>query len=436
MTGIERESETPATVIRGARVIDPADDVDGVHDLFLQNGCVAALDRAPPGFRAEIEIDARDRVACPGIVDLCARLREPGQEHKATIASETAAAVRAGITSVCCPPDTRPVIDTPAVVELIRRRAEQQGAARVFTVGALTQGLAGSQLTEMAALKAAGCVGVSNASAPLASLLVLRRALEYAATFDLTVFLQAEEPSLQDGGCVHEGALATRLGLPGIPEAAETAALAAALALIEQTGVRAHFCRLSAARSVRMVARARHDGVPVSADVCAHQLFLTETDVAEFNGLYHVRPPLRTQRDRDGLRAGLAQGVLDAVCSDHQPHEADAKLAPFPATEPGISGLETLLPLMLRLVEEGTLDLPTAIARITVDPARILGIPHGTLAPGAAADVCIFDPRRPWRLDADTLHSRGRNTPFLGWEFTGRVTHTLVGGRIVFEDRG
>lgn len=435
MTDAERDEGPPDTAIRSGRVIDPANAVDGVHDLFLRGGRVAALDRPPPGFRAEVEIDARGRVVCPGLVDLCARLREPGHEHKATIASETAAAVRAGITSVCCPPDTDPVIDTPAVVELIRRRAEQQDAARVFTVGALTQDLAGVQLSEMAALKAAGCVAVGNALAPLDGMLVLRRALEYAATFDLTVFLHAEDPSLQDGGCVHEGAVATRLGLPGIPEAAETASVAASLALIEQTGVRAHFCRLSTARAVRMVARARHDGVPVSADVCAHQLFLTETDVSGFDGRYHVHPPLRTQSDRDGLRTGVAHGVLEAVCSDHQPHEADAKRAPFPATEPGISGLETLLPLTLRLVAEGSIDLPAAIARLTSGPARILGIAHGTLTPGAAADVCVFDPHRPWRLDPATLHSRGHNTPFLGWEFEGRVTHTLVDGRLVFEAR-
>ncbi len=419
--------------ITGGRVIDPANGIDGPHDLFLHAGRVAALDRPPPGFRAEREIDARGKVVCPGIVDLCARMREPGHEHKATIASETAAAVRAGITTLCCPPDTDPVIDTPAVVELIRRRSGQCGAARVFAVGALTQGLGGSQLSEMAALKSAGCVAVSNALAPLSGMLILRRALEYAATFDLTVFLHPEDPALQDGGCVHEGVVATRLGLPGIPEAAETAAVAASLALIEQTGARAHFCRLSTARAVRMVARARHDGIPVTADVCAHQLFLTETDVGGFDGLYHVRPPLRTTGDRDGLRAGLAKGTLDAVCSDHQPHEADAKLAPFPATAPGISALETLLPLTLRLVGEGVLDLPAALARLTCGPARILGLPFGTLSLGASADVCVFDPERHWRLEEGEMLSRGHNTPFLGWEFTGRVSHTLVGGRLVYE---
>ncbi|HQU15770.1 MAG: dihydroorotase [Chromatiales bacterium 21-64-14] len=423
----------PAIVVRGGRVIDPASGVDGVHDLYLRDGRIAALDHPPAGFHADREIDANGSWVFPGLVDLCARLREPGQEHKATIASETAAAVRAGITTLCCPPDTQPVIDTPAVVELIRQRAELPGRARVFTLGALTRGLEGNQLSEMAALKAAGCVGVSNGWQPLASTLVLRRALEYAATFDLTVFLHPEDPYLHDGGCAHEGAVATRLGLPGIPEAAETAAVASALALIEQTGVRAHFCRLSTARAVQMVARARHDGLPISADVCAHQLFLTETDLAEFNSQYHVRPPLRTVRDRDGLRAGVARGTIAAICSDHQPHEPDAKLAPFPATAPGISALETLLPLTLRQVHEGGLDLPTAIARVTVGPAQILGLPYGTLGTGRAADLCILDPERPWRLGPRAMASHGLNTPFLGWEFTGQVTHTLVAGRVVFE---
>ncbi len=369
---------------------------------------------------------------CPGLVDLSARLREPGQEHKATIASETRAAASAGITSLCCPPDTDPVVDTPAVAELIRQRAEAAGYARVYPLGALTQALDGTRLSEMAALKAAHCVGVSNALTPLANTQVLRRAMEYAATFDLTVFLHAEDPWLRNDGCAHEGMVSTRLGLPGIPEAAETVAVARDLALIEHTGARAHFCRLSTGKALRMVARAQYDGLPVTADVSAHHLFLTEMDIGDFNSQCHILPPLRTLRDRDALRAGITGTTLAAICSDHQPHEPDAKLAPFSETASGISSLETLLPLTLRLVDEQLLTLSDALARLTCQPARILGIDGGTLGPGKPADVCIFDPDAYRFFSEKDMVSRGRNTPFSGWELRGRVTHTLMGGEIVY----
>lgn len=414
-------------------IIDPANGVDTVGDLYIANGCIAAIGAAPPGFSAQRRIDAAGKVVCPGLVDLGARLREPGQEHKATIASETRAAARGGVTSLCCPPDTSPVVDTPAVAELIRQRAAAAGMARVYTLGALTQGLDGQRLSEMAALQRAHCVGLSNALVPMANTQVLRRAMEYAATFHMTVFLQAEDPWLRNNGCVHEGMMATRLGLPGIPEAAETVAVARDLALIEHTGVRAHFCRLSTGKALRMVARAQYDGLPITADVSAHQLFLTEIDVGDFNAQCHVLPPLRTQRDRDALRKGVANNTLAAVCSDHQPHEPDAKLAPFGATAAGISGLETLLPLMLRLVTDGVLPLNDALARVTAQPARILGIEAGTLTPGRPADVCIFDPEDYWTLEPERLASRGHNTPFAGWELRGRVTHTLLGGKLVYE---
>lgn len=419
--------------ITNGRVIDPANAIDGVQDIFIADGRIQAIGDALQGFTADREIDATGLIVCPGLVDLCARLREPGQEHKGTIASETFAAASAGITTLCCPPDTDPVIDTPAVIELIRNRAEAAGYARVVPLGALTEGLAGESLSEMAALKEAGCVGVSNALRPITNTHVLRCAMEYAATHGLTVFLNPEDPWLRNKGCMHEGAVSTRLGLPAIPESAETAAVARDLMLIEQTGVRAHFCRLSTARAVRMVARARYEGLPVSADVSAHHLYLTEMDVADFNSQCHVTPPLRTQRDRDGLRAGLARGAVAAICSDHQPHEPDAKLAPFSATEPGISSLDTLLPLSLRLVDEDVLTLSEVLACLTHKPAQILGIEAGTLSTGAAADICIFDPQRYWELTESTLQSRGRNTPFMGWEFKGRVTHTLLAGKIVYE---
>jgi len=366
------------------------------------------------------------------LIDISTRLREPGQEQKATIATESLAAASAGITTLCCPPDTQPVIDTPAVTEFIRLRAEAAGNARVVTLGALTQSLRGEQLSEMAALRKAGCVGVSNALMPLLNPLVQRRALEYAATFDLTVFLYPNDHWLANGGCAHEGRVATRLGLPGIPEAAETAAVAHDLALIEQTGVRAHFCRLTTGRAAKMIARAQYDGIPVTADVAIPYLYLSEVDISDFDSLCHLIPPLRTVEDRQQLRDAVQQGVLSAVCSDHQPHEPDAKLGPFPATEPGISGLDTLLPLSLQLAEEDSLGLMDLLHRLTAGPARILGLPYGTLSIGAVADICIFDPSASWQLDSRTMRSSGHNTPFMGWEMKGRVTHTLLAGNIVY----
>ena len=423
--------------IQGGRLIDPANDIDAVQDLYIDStGFIAGVGKAPDGFKSERTLDARDHIVCPGLIDLRARLREPGLEHKATIESETRAAVAAGITTLCCPPDTLPVVDTPAMAQMIQSRAWRFGLAFVHPLAALTRGLEGKLLTDMAALEEAGCVGVSNALAPVTDTLVLRRALEYAATFGLTVHLHAEDPWLRNSGCAHEGEVGTRLGLPGIPEAAETVAVARDLALIEQTGVRAHFCGLTSARAVAMVAAARKHGLAVSADVTAHHLHLTEHDIGFFNTQCHVRPPLRSTRDRDALRAALQNGVIGAICSDHQPHEPDAKLAPFAESEPGVSGLETLLPLTLRLVNEKLLALPQAIALLTCKPAEILGIEAGSLAVGATADICILDPKARWTLNTEHFVSRGANSPFLGWEFTGRVTHTLVGGEVVFELAG
>ena len=421
-------------VIKSGRLIDPANGVDGQKDLYIDDkGFVIGVGKAPPGFKAKKTIDARGKIVCPGLVDLRARLREPGLEHKATIESEVHAAVTAGITTLCCPPDTHPVIDTPAMAQMIQSRAWRFGLAFVHPLGALTQGLEGKRLTDMEALDEAGCVGFTNALAPITDTLVMRRAMEYAATLDLTVFLHAEDPWLRDGGCVHEGEIGTRLGLPGIPEAAETVGVARDLALIEQTGCRAHFCNLSSGRAVAMIAEAKRQGLPVSADVTAHHLHLTEHDIGDFNTQCHVHPPLRGNRDRKALRKALKSGVISAICSDHQPHEPDAKLAPFAQSGPGISALETLLPLTLRLVDDKLLTLPEAIALLTNKPAEIIGVDTGQLGVGATADVCIFDPEARWVLTEDKIVSRGHNTPFLGQEFRGRVTHTLIGGKLVFE---
>lgn len=420
-------------VIHGGRVIDPANKIDAVVDLYIDDrGFIAGIGQAPTGFKAGERLDASGRIVCPGLIDLRARTREPGLEYKATIESETRAAVAAGITTLVCPPDTQPVIDTPAMAQMIQQRAWRFGLAFIHPLGALTRGLEGKRLADMEALDDAGCVGFSNGLEPITDTLVLRRAMEYAASFGLTVFLHAEDPWLRNDGVVHEGEVGTRLGLAGIPETAEAVAVARDLALIEQTGVRAHFCQLSSARAVAMVAAAQREGLPVSADVTAHHLHLTEHDIGFFNTQCHVRPPLRSLGDKEGLRRALKNGVIGAICSDHQPHEPDAKLAPFAESEPGISGLETLLPLTLKLVDEDLLTLNEAIAVLTHKPAQIIGVDTGTLGVGATADVCIFDPEAWWTLTPDKMVSRGRNTPFLGWELRGRVTHSLVGGEVVY----
>jgi dihydroorotase len=420
--------------IRGGNLIDPANNIDACTDLYVdERGFIAAVGAPPEDFQITHTLDAVGKVICPGLIDLRARLREPGLEYKATIESESRAAVTAGITTLCCPPDTYPVIDTPAMAQMIQQRAWRFGYAFVHPLGALTQGLDGKQLTDMAALDESGCVGVSNALAPITDTLVMRRAMEYAASFDLTVFLHSLDPWLQGKGCVHEGEVSTRLGLPGVPEAAEIVGVSRDLALIEQSGVRAHFCQLSSARAVEKVRDAQKRHLHVTADVTAHHLHLTEHDIGFFNTQCHVQPPLRTQRDRDALRQALKDGVVSAICSDHQPHEPDAKLAPFNLSEPGISGLETLLPLTLRLVDEGVLGLAEAIALLTDRPATILGIDAGHLGAGGTADICIFDPNAHWTLNEELMQSRGHNSPFLGWELRGRVTHTFVGGQLVYE---
>lgn len=421
-------------VIKGGHLIDPANNVDGKNDIFINDkGFVVGIGSVPAGFEITQTLDASGKTVCPGLVDLRARLREPGLEYKATIESETRAAISAGITTLCCPPDTDPVIDTPAMAQMIQQRAWRFGLAFIHPLGALTRGLAGERLTDMEALDEAGCVGVSNALKPVTDTLVMRRAMEYAASFDLTVFLHSEDPWLHGTGCVHEGEVGTRLGLAGIPEAAETVGVARDLALIEQTGVQAHFCQLSSGRAVAMVTEAQGRGLPVTADVTAHHLHLTEHDIGFFNTQCHVLPPLRSSRDLEALRDAIKRGAIAAICSDHQPHEPDAKLAPFADAAPGISGLETLLPLTLKLVDDRVLTLNEAIARVTCKPAGILSVDTGHLGVNATADVCIFDPDAWWTVTADKLVSRGHNTPFLGWELRAQVTHTLVGGQVVFE---
>jgi dihydroorotase len=420
-------------LIAGGHLIDPASNINAITDLFIDAGRVASIGHATKGFRAERIIDAKGLTVTPGFIELSARLGEPGHTHKGTIASETRAAAAGGVTTLCCPPDTLPVIDTPAVVELIHQRATASAQARVVCLGALTKELKGELLAGMSGLKQVGCVGVSNARMPIANTEVMRRAMEYAATVGVTVFLHAEDPWLAGQGHVHEGATSTRMGLPAIPETAETVAVARELLLIEQTGARAHFCRLSTARAVAMVAEARRRGLPVSADVSIQHLLLVDEDIEGYNSLCHVRPPLRSRRDRDGLRKGVRKGVITAICSDHQPQDQEAKKVPFDATEPGVCAVETWLPLSLRLVEEGILDLATVIAAMTSGPAEVIGLEAGTLSEGTVADVAIFDPNEQWVLSEDALLSHGKNTPFLGQTLKGRVQCTVMGGAVVYE---
>ena len=428
-------SNHPNIHIANGRVIDPANGIDEIRDVCIADGCIISTGTVPDNFKAEKIIDAKGLHVIPGIIDLCARVREPGLEHKATIDSECKAAAASGITTLCTPPDTHPVIDTPAVVELIRNRSEKTAASRIVCIGALTRGLDGAYLSEMAALKNAGCVGVSNAQKPLASTQIERRTFEYAATFDLTVFIYADEYSLSEDGVLHEGQISTRLGLPGIPRAAETVAVARDLALIEQTGVRAHFCHLTTRSAARMVARAQFDGLPISADVATPYLYFTDIDACQFDANYHFKPPLRPQSDQLSLRQGLRDGTLSVLCSDHQPHELEAKRSPFPSTAPGASGIDTLLPLALRLAEEKTLSLLEAVARITSGPAKVLNIPYGNLAVGRTADICIYDPEKIWRVSDANLYSNGKNTPFHGWEMKGRTRYTLRNGKVIFSSQ-
>lgn len=412
-----------STLIQNARLLCPATGTDRVADLRLENGRISHIGAAPA---ADKVIDGRGQWLMPAAIDLCARLREPGATAKATIASETAAALGAGIGLVVMPPDTKPVADTAAVIDRIHAKAAQAGAAQVRVLGALTQGLQGEALAELSALKAAGVVGVSNGLAPLANLLLARRALEYANGLGLTVHVVAVDAALANHGCAHEGAMATKLGLAAIPVAAEVAAIRQWISLVEDTGAAVHFGRLSSARGAELIESAQKRQLPITADVAVHQLFLTDAALEGFNAMAHVLPPLRSADDRDALRGALGKGVISALCSDHQPHEADAKVNPFPLTEPGISALETLLPLALQLVDDGVLSPLQCAARLCSGPAAILRLAPPRLAVGEALTLTLVDPAAAWVLEPAAMASRGRNTPFAGRAFTGRASASIL----------
>jgi dihydroorotase len=414
--------------IKNGRVVDPASGKDGRGEIFIAEGKISA-----EGGKADRVIDAQGLVVAPGFIDLSARLREPGYEYKATLESEMEAAVAGGVTSLACPPDTDPPLDEPGLVDMLRRRAKALSRARVYPVGALTVKLEGKALTEMGQLTDAGCVAFSQANAPLPDTQVLWRALQYAATFGYPVWLRAEDAWLAKGGVSHDGEIATRLGLPGIPAFAETIALATILELVRATRARVHICRLSSAGGVELMRRAKQEGLPVSCDVGVHHVHLCDMDLGYFDSHCRLEPPLRSQRDRDALSRGLADGTLDCLCSDHTPVDEDGKHLPFAQAEPGATGLELLLPLALKWGQAQKLGLAATLARLTSEPARILGVASGRLAPGAPADVVLFDPDASLSVKPETLKSQGKNTPFLGYEMQGRVRCTIVAGNVVYE---
>ncbi len=421
--------------IKGGRVVDPGNGIDAIQDVYLASGKIVAVGEAPRGYSANRTIDATNLVVCPGLVDLSARLREPGFEYMATLESEMEAAIAGGVTSLACPPDTDPPLDEPGLVEMLKFRAKTLNRARVYPVGALTQGLRGERLTEMAELRDSGCVAFAQADAPLSDHQVLYFALQYASTFDFAVWLRPQDYALARNGVAHDGQIATRLGLPAVPVAAETVALAVILLLARETGARVHLCRVSSAAGVDMIRRAKFDGLRITCDVGVHHAHLSEMDIGYFDANCRVNPPFRSERDRDALRRALKDGTIDAVCSDHTPVDEDVKQLPFSEAEPGVTALELLLPLTLKWARESELPLSAALSKITNDAARVLGIDAGHLCAGSAADVCVFDPTRFWEVRRSALKSQGKNTPYLGYELQGRVCYTIVDGQIVYEDK-
>ncbi|MCL1824589.1 MAG: dihydroorotase [Betaproteobacteria bacterium] len=420
--------------IANGRVIDPAHRIDRVQDVFIADGKIVALDTAPDGFQPTRTLEATGLVVAPGLIDLAARLREPGFEYRATLESEMEAAMAGGVTSVAIPPDTDPALDEPGLVEMLCYRAKKLNRAHIYPIGALTIGLKGERLSEMAELFEAGCFAFSQANVPILDNVVLMRAMQYAATFDFRVWLQPIAPFLARGGYAHDGEIASRLGLPGIPVAAETIALFTTLQLAKATSARLHITRISSAESLALIEQSRAEGMDVTCDISINHLHLCDQDIGYFNTNCHLVPPLRSREDRDALSKGLIEGRINALCSDHTPVDDDCKLIPFSESDPGATGLELLLPLTLKWAEENELPLVAALSRVTSDAARLAGITKaGHLAPGARADLCIFDPAARFTVSRDSLKSQGKNTPFLGFELPGLVHYTIVEGELMFE---
>lgn len=421
--------------ISNGRVIDPANKIDARNDVFVADGRIVSVGQTPAGFTADRTLNAEGLIVAPGLVDLSARLREPGFEYRATLESELSAAVAGGVTSLACPPDTEPPLDEPGLVEMLKHRARSLNLTHVYPHGALTIKLKGQTLTELGELAEAGCVAFSQANMPVQDTQVLLRAFQYAATFGQSVWIQPQDSFLAKDGVAHDGEVASRLGLAAVPVLAETVAIGTILQLVRATGVRLHLARVSSAAGLALIEDARANGLGVTCDVSVNHLHLSEDDIGYFNANCRLQPPLRSQSDRDALRRALAHGRIDAVCSDHTPVDDDAKQVPFGEAEPGATGLELLLPLTLKWAAELKLPISGAIARITSDAARILGIAAGTLTVGAAADVCVFDPHASWRVTRESLISQGKNSPFLGLELLGWTRYALVNGQVVFERR-
>ncbi len=418
--------------IKNGRLIDPLNKIDARQDVYIVDKRIAAIGNAPQGFEAGQVIDAGGLIVMPGLVDVAARLREPGYEYKATLESEMDAAMAGGVTSLSCPPDTDPPLDEPGLVEMLKHRAKSLNQARVFPVGALTYRLKGEELTEMVELTEAGCKAFSQADTMLTDTRVMLRAMQYAATFGYRVWLRPLDAFLAKDGVAHDGEVATRLGLPAIPVVAETIALSTMLQLARETGVKLHICRISSAEGVEMVRTAKRQGLPVTCDVSMNHMHLSEMDIGFFDANCHLMPPLRSLRDKDALRAGLRDGTIDAICSNHSPVDEDAKQLPFAEAEAGATGMELLLPLVLKWAEEEKLSMLEALARVTINPAQLLGVKMGHLSVGAHADVCIFDPAAAWKVEPAALKSQGKNTPFNGYTMQGRVRHTIVEGKVAY----
>ncbi len=410
--------------IKNGRLIDPRNAVDrAATSLYIHDGKVVGVGQLPAGFIADQVLDASGKIVCPGFIDLGARLN--------SIEAELAAAVAGGVTTVVVPPDADPPLDEPELADRLVHRGEEIGKARVLPLGALTLGLKGERLAELAGLKKAGCIAFSQASKTVVDTEALMRAMEYAATLGFAVWLQPQDHWLARSGIAHEGEVASRLGLAGIPVAAETIAIATIVQLVRDTGCRVHLTRLSSGAGMALLQKAQDEGLPITCDVGVHHLLLTENDIGFFNPHARFVPPLRSQQDREALSLAVTKGFA-AVCSDHTPVGADDKLLPFGEAKPGATGLEVLLPLTLKWAEAAGVSMVEALSRITAAPAAVLGLDSGHLGLGAVADVCIFDPDVSWNLQPECLKSRGKNSPWLGYMMAGKVEQTLVAGRLVY----
>jgi len=429
------QSTNEHILIKGGRIVDPGRFV-GVGDVLIDQGKIAAVGPTLSAPAGTTVIDAKGRLVLPGFVDLHVHFREPGFEYKETIQTGSAAAVAGGFTTVCCMPNTNPVNDNQAVTEFMLERAKQAGLANVLPIGAITKGSEGKELAEIGDLRRSGCVAISDDGKPVMNSLVMRRAMEYALAFDLTVVDHCEDIHLAEGGCMNEGLISTELGLPGIPAAAEDVMVARNLSLSELTGARLHLAHISTAGSARMVREAKARGIKVTAEACPHHFTLTEEVVRGYNTHAKMNPPLRTWIDVQAIKEGLRDGTIDVIATDHAPHATQEKQQDFTEAPFGIVGLETALSLTLGLVEEGVLTLEQAVTKLTAAPAAAFGLKKGTLEVGADADVVVVDPNEQWEVDPAKFRSKSRNTPFAGWKVKGRVNTTIVGGRVVFESDG